>query len=311
MGGASRSTLTSRRGTGQWSSDGTSVPPAARRMLMRISVMVVPNRADVTRVGFEEESRNRVDACRRRAADRTRRGSGRVGHRPLPLVRCPAFRAGVVVFRHGSRIGQDTRSALEPAVPVHHLFHGEGGDAAQDRLAERTAQDLVDPTALRLGLLSLLRFSLARHHRRTSHRRDRRRGCCRAGCIRAAAAAPCRRQADRPAARRACRPRQNRPDLVLAVSGVVAGTAPVGPCRRRTDRRRDHPACRPYRRQLGLRLRPSAARASPVRSMVTIPEPACRRCSISAKALRWSSGRLRTVSTAARCITSGGASART
>src|ERR671912_489511 len=71
-------------------------------------------------------------------------------------MHCSTFRAGVVVLGHGSRIGHDTRTALQPAVPVHHLFHGEGGDAAQHRLAKRTAQDLVDPTALRLGLLSLL-----------------------------------------------------------------------------------------------------------------------------------------------------------
>jgi hypothetical protein len=45
---------------------------------------------------------------------------------------------------------------LEPAVPIHHLFHGKSGNATQDGLAERTAEDLVDPTALRLRLLSLL-----------------------------------------------------------------------------------------------------------------------------------------------------------
>src|SRR5215216_3087408 len=127
-------------------------------MLMAIPVVVVPNRADVARVGFEEESRHGVDAGRRRAADGTRGGSGRVGHRPLPLVRRPAVRAGIVVFRHGSRIGQEDRSALEPAVLIHHLFHGEGGDAAENGLAERTAEDFVDPTALCLRLLSLLGY---------------------------------------------------------------------------------------------------------------------------------------------------------
>ena len=46
---------------------------------------------------------------------------------------------------------------LEPAVLVHHFFHGEGGDTTQNSLTERTAQDFVDTAALRLGLLSLLR----------------------------------------------------------------------------------------------------------------------------------------------------------
>ena len=127
---------------------------------MRVSVVVVPDGADVARVGFEEESGDGVDACRRRTADRTRGGSGRVGHRPLPLVRRPAVRAGIVVFRHGSRIGHATRSALEPAVPIHHLFHGEGGDTAKNGLAERTAQNFVHPAALRLRLLTLLRYRL-------------------------------------------------------------------------------------------------------------------------------------------------------
>jgi uncharacterized protein YfaQ (DUF2300 family) len=49
---------------------------------------------------------------------------------------------------------------LEPAVPIHHLFHGKSGNATQDGLAERTAEDLVDPTALRLRLLSLPGFRL-------------------------------------------------------------------------------------------------------------------------------------------------------
>jgi hypothetical protein len=38
---------------------------------MAVPVVVVPDGADVTRVGFEEESGNRVDPYCRRAADRT------------------------------------------------------------------------------------------------------------------------------------------------------------------------------------------------------------------------------------------------
>jgi hypothetical protein len=44
----------------------------ARRMLVRVSVVIVPDGADVTWVGFEEKFRHRVDAYRRDAADRTR-----------------------------------------------------------------------------------------------------------------------------------------------------------------------------------------------------------------------------------------------
>jgi hypothetical protein len=48
---------------------------SARGMLVRVSVVVVPDGADVARVGFEEESGDGVDACRRRTADRTRAGA--------------------------------------------------------------------------------------------------------------------------------------------------------------------------------------------------------------------------------------------
>jgi hypothetical protein len=75
---------------------------------MAIPVVVMPDRADVARVGFEEEPGHGVDARRRRATDRTRRGSGRVRHRPLPLVYGPAIGAGIIVFRHNPRIAQET-----------------------------------------------------------------------------------------------------------------------------------------------------------------------------------------------------------
>jgi hypothetical protein len=39
-----------------------AVSPSPRRMLMAIPVMVVPDRTDVARVGFEEESGDGVDA---------------------------------------------------------------------------------------------------------------------------------------------------------------------------------------------------------------------------------------------------------
>jgi hypothetical protein len=47
-------------------------------MLVAIPIVVVPDGADVTRVRFEKESGNGVDAYRRHAADRTYSGSGRV-----------------------------------------------------------------------------------------------------------------------------------------------------------------------------------------------------------------------------------------
>ena len=56
----------------------TAVPASPGRMLMAIAVVVVPDGAHVTRVGFEKESGNGVDAYRRHAADRTYSGSGRV-----------------------------------------------------------------------------------------------------------------------------------------------------------------------------------------------------------------------------------------
>jgi hypothetical protein len=55
-----------------------SMATSARRVLVRVSVVVVPDGADIAGVGFEEEAGDGVDAGRRRAADRTRRGSGRV-----------------------------------------------------------------------------------------------------------------------------------------------------------------------------------------------------------------------------------------
>ena len=43
---------------------------STRRMLVAIAVVVVPDGADIARVGFEEESGDGVDARRRDAADR-------------------------------------------------------------------------------------------------------------------------------------------------------------------------------------------------------------------------------------------------
>jgi hypothetical protein len=48
-----------------------TMPPTARRMLVAIPVVVVPDRANVAGVGFEEESGDGVDASRLYGADRT------------------------------------------------------------------------------------------------------------------------------------------------------------------------------------------------------------------------------------------------
>jgi len=55
-----------------------TVSPSPRGMLMAIPVVVVPDGADVTRIGLEEELRNRIDARRLHAARRARSGSGRL-----------------------------------------------------------------------------------------------------------------------------------------------------------------------------------------------------------------------------------------
>lgn len=147
---------------------GLTVPTPPRRVRVRVAVVVVPDGADVAWVGFEQEAGHGVDPAGRRAADRTRRGSGRFRHRPLPLVHRAACGALVVVLRHLS----EARSApglssrmLAPARLVHHLFHGEGGDPTQHRLAQRTAEDIADAATL-LGLrlrmgLRLWRLTLA------------------------------------------------------------------------------------------------------------------------------------------------------
>jgi hypothetical protein len=80
----------------------TRFPMAAspRRMLMAIPVVIVPDGADVARVGLEKEFWYGEHAGRIHAADGTGRRSGRFRHRPLPLVLRPAGGANVVVFRH-------------------------------------------------------------------------------------------------------------------------------------------------------------------------------------------------------------------
>ena len=156
--------------------------PSPRRMLMAIPVVVVPDGADVARVGFEEESGDGVDACRRRAADRTRRGSGRIGHRPLPLVRRPAVRAGIVVFRHGSRIGQEHPIRARAGRPGPSSLSWRRRRYRPERPCRADCSGFRRPHRPVPEAAVAVAVPPGRLHRQTGHRRDRRRDCCRAGC---------------------------------------------------------------------------------------------------------------------------------
>ena len=74
------------------------------RMRVTVAIVVVPDRAHIAGVGLEQEAGDGEDALGRSAADRAGGGSGRLAHRPLPLVGRPAIGAGEVVFRHSQRM---------------------------------------------------------------------------------------------------------------------------------------------------------------------------------------------------------------
>jgi hypothetical protein len=67
---------------------------------MGVPIVVVPHGPDVAWVRFEEETRHGVDTRCLRAANRASGGSGRLVHRPLHFMVCPALGAGKIVRRH-------------------------------------------------------------------------------------------------------------------------------------------------------------------------------------------------------------------
>jgi hypothetical protein len=77
-----------------------SMPSTPRCMRVAVTVVVVPNRADIARVGFEQQLRRRVDAATHRATDGAGDGFGRVGHRTFLFKVSATVGAGEVVLGH-------------------------------------------------------------------------------------------------------------------------------------------------------------------------------------------------------------------
>src|SRR5436853_30914 len=78
----------------------TTVPSSSWGMLMAIPVMVMPDGANIARIGFKKELRHRVDPGRVGAADRALLNVRRLLHRALPVKAGSARRAGVLIRRH-------------------------------------------------------------------------------------------------------------------------------------------------------------------------------------------------------------------
>jgi hypothetical protein len=76
------------------------VSSAARRVRVGIPVVLVPNRGDITRVGFEEEFWHRVHAHRTFSTDHACLFDRRVSHRQLAFVDRPTRSALKIVTRH-------------------------------------------------------------------------------------------------------------------------------------------------------------------------------------------------------------------
>src|SRR5215213_10960898 len=88
------------------------------RVLMTISVVVVPDGADVARIGLEEQTRGSEDTPSGRFANRTGVRIARLVHWALALVPRVALLAEVIVFRHqGSGHGR-TGGGFELAAAV-------------------------------------------------------------------------------------------------------------------------------------------------------------------------------------------------
>ena len=77
-----------------------TVPTAARRMRVGISIVVVPDRAHVARIGLEQEAGRGVDPNRLDAADRAKRRHGRLVHWALAVVARCAFGTPIFISGH-------------------------------------------------------------------------------------------------------------------------------------------------------------------------------------------------------------------
>lgn len=80
---------------------------------MRVAVVLMPDGADVARIGFEEQARRGEDAPGRVLANRARCRQASFRDGALPFEAGFAFRAGVVVRRHRLGNGFVERSVLD------------------------------------------------------------------------------------------------------------------------------------------------------------------------------------------------------
>jgi hypothetical protein len=71
---------------------------ASRSVGVTVSIVVVPDRADVAGIGFEEQFRHGENAVADRFANRAVREFGRLSHGPLYLEIRAAIRAREIVF---------------------------------------------------------------------------------------------------------------------------------------------------------------------------------------------------------------------
>lgn len=76
------------------------VPPAPRRVGVGVSVVLVPDRGDIPRIGFEEELWHRISARRTLTAHQTSLLDGRVRHWQLDFIDRVARSALEIVTWH-------------------------------------------------------------------------------------------------------------------------------------------------------------------------------------------------------------------
>jgi hypothetical protein len=78
-----------------------AVPASPWGVRVAVTVVVMPDGADVTRIGFEEEFRHREDPRSLGSTNGTRCGRACFGHRALPFETRFAVETGVVILWHG------------------------------------------------------------------------------------------------------------------------------------------------------------------------------------------------------------------